>query len=206
MWAAATGQQEASPHVHLLTFPSTPTPQSDSWIMLTSLPPSPAGHRDQRDKPGNWGEAGNTTPTFHAFFEESYVFCLPLSASRNLSAQPRPITPTVQELGSYFTGRGAEYQRDQLTGWGSRPRNGGRGTMSAPVFTATTCLPLRHELWIILSNDHPALIGIYYQCGEYFLNATPFHPYEHHLRKPLLWSHLPMSTLRLRQVKEGPSW
>lgn len=37
-----------------LTLPSTPTPQSDSWIMLTSLPPSPVQNTEQRGEVGMW--------------------------------------------------------------------------------------------------------------------------------------------------------
>lgn len=33
-----------------LTLPSTPTPQSASWIMLTSFPPSPEREKTVRDK------------------------------------------------------------------------------------------------------------------------------------------------------------
>lgn len=38
-----------------LTLPSTPTPQSASWIMLTSFPPSPEKEKTARDEPETAG-------------------------------------------------------------------------------------------------------------------------------------------------------
>lgn len=43
-----------------LTFPSTPTPQSASWIMLTSFPPSPEREKTVRDEPMTAGAVTQT--------------------------------------------------------------------------------------------------------------------------------------------------
>lgn len=44
--------------------------------MLTSFPPSPEGHTDRREKPGDGGEVRNGTAAFHSYIQESYVFSL----------------------------------------------------------------------------------------------------------------------------------
>ena len=101
-----------------LTFPSTPTPQSDSWIMLTSLPPSPAGRTDRRARSAR-RERREAAPLFTA--PSSSVHRGLLLRAKFLSCSAHSVSLQAVGSAASFTGRGAESQRDRATGRGAWP-------------------------------------------------------------------------------------
>lgn len=100
------GQKSAHTPRSMLTFPSTPTPQSDSWIMLTSLPPSPAGRTDQTGRSART-ERRETGPRFSRSLSRLAHCCLPSQATF-LSCSVHSVSPTACGISFFYRQRSRE--------------------------------------------------------------------------------------------------
>ena len=97
------GQKSAPTPGSVLTFPSTPTPQSDSWIMLTSLPPSPAGRTDQTGRSAR-RERRETRPRLSRSLYRLVHCCLP-SQAKFLSCSVHSVSPTARSISFFYRQR-----------------------------------------------------------------------------------------------------